>query len=248
MRFILLPIMLVTLFTQMYVFCGEHVVAIGAAVGASTSPYKDHDNDLVLLPTLNYEGRHAYIQGTSAGIHLLNNDRHQISIGASYSALHFDPDDTDSRPHKALDKRKSTVMADVSYALVTPLGRAKVTVSRDVLGRSDGYTADASFSVPITRNNFTIVPTLGVEWMSEKHADYYFGISRAESTRSGLRRHEVSSSVSPYISLESRYQINERWSAVGGVKVNALTGKAKDSPMVGRSVTVGGFVGMLFTF
>ena len=52
----------------------------------------------------------------------------------------------------------------------------------------------------------------------------------------------------PFAALEAKYVINSRWSVVAAVRVNVLTGSVKDSPMVGRSATVSGALGVQFTF
>ncbi len=226
----------------------DYGVTAGAGVSVSTSPYKDYDNAVTPLPLIMYDGDRFYAKGVSAGVHVFKDDTHTLSVGATYSGQQFEPGDTDSRPHQLLDKRKSTVMTDVSYSLTTRFGRATARVSRDVLGRSDGYTTDAGFSVPILREKFTIVPSVGVEWSSGKQAEYYYGVSSGESIRSGLNSHEVSSNFFPYLGLHAQYRITERWSAVAGTRLNVLTGDVKDSPMVDKSVTVSGFLGATFSF
>lgn len=226
----------------------EAGISVGAGVAVSTSPYESYDTVVLPMPLVMYDSDRLYLKGASAGVHILKNEKHTVSAGVSYFGHEFDPDDTDSAPHKKLDKRRSTLMADVSYALTTPVGIAKLKVAGDVLGKSDGFVADARFSVPILRDKLTVVPSAGVEWSSENQTDYYYGISRAESARSGLKQHEASAAFSPYLNVDVKYQLTDRWSAVAGANIRFLTGDIKDSPMTDKSVTVGGFLGALFTF
>ncbi len=223
-------------------------VTLGAAMSVKTSPYKDHKDSYLPTPLVLYDGPRFYAKGAGAGVYLFNNETHKISVGASYFGLWFDPDDTSNAPLKELDKRKSTLMGDLAYAVITPIGLGKMNVSRDLLGHSDGYVVDASWNVPFMREKYAVMPSIGVEWSSRKQADYYYGVSAHEAARSGLKQHTAKANFSPYVKVEGKYDFNECWSAVAGVSANFLTGSMKNSPMVGRSVVVGGFAGLGYTF
>lgn len=232
------------------VAAGGHALdlSLGAAMTVATSPYKKHDATYLPTPMIRYEADHLYVRNAGAGVYLFKNETHKIGLGVSYAGLHFDPDDTKDHQLKRLNKRKSTLMGDFSYEAITKIGIAKIKLSRDLLGHSDGYTVDAVFQVPLIRECYTIMPGVGVLWSSRKQSDYYFGVGRGESARSGVREYTAKANFSPYVKLEGKYDFNERWSAVGGVYVNFLTGSIKNSPMVGRSATVAGALGMQYKF
>lgn len=226
----------------------DNSISVGVAGSVGQSPYKKYDASWMIAPLVLHDSKYFYLQGTSGGFYLFNNGTHKISAGISYFGLEFDRHDTDNRQLKQLDSRRSTLMGEIGYSVVTPIGLASFELGRDLLGHSDGYVADASLGVPWITDRFTIMPTVGVTWSSRKQSDYYFGISRGESNRSGLKQHTAKANFSPYIEVEMKYNITERWSAVAGVNVNFLTGSVKNSPMVGRSATVGGFLGCAFKF
>lgn len=149
---------------------------------------------------------------------------------------------------RMLDKRRSTLMAGLSYSFVGAWGMIRSSVARDILGKSDGYAAEASYHLPIIREKLTVLPGAGVAWQSGKHSDYYFGVSREESARSGMRGYEADASFLPFVGVEAKYAVTERLSAVAAIRAELLTGSIKDSPMVGRSATVSGALGAQFTF
>lgn len=226
----------------------DNSISVGPVFSYTQSPYKSHDGSMMVAPLLLHDSRWFYLRGSAGGIHLFNNGTHKISAGVSYFGLNFDRHDTDNRRLRQLDNRRSTLMGEVSYTAITPIGLAKVKVARDVLGLSDGYLADASFGVPWITDRFTIMPSAGVTWSSRKQADYYYGISGREARRSGLKEHTATANFSPYLKLEAQYNFTERISAVAGADVQFLTSKVKDSPMVGRSSVFGGFIGGVFKF
>lgn len=222
--------------------------SLGAGVAASTSPYKSQDASLSAAPLVTYDSDRLYLRGTEAGVYIWKNEQHAIGAGVEYSWMNYDPDDSDDAGMKKLDKRRSTLMAGLSYSYTGAWGMIRAGLARDILGKSDGYVAEASYRLPIVREKLTVLPGAGVSWKSGKEADYYFGVSRGESARSGIKRYEAGAAVLPFVSVEAKYTITERWSAVAALKAELLTGSIKDSPMVGRSATVSGAIGAQFTF
>lgn len=241
--------LLATLFFT-FAAVGGHAVdlSLGAAMTAWTSPYKKHDALYMPAPMAKLETKYFYINNASTGLYLFKNENHKLALGVSYSGLYFDADDTSDAQLKRLDDRRSTMMGDISYEAITKAGLGRIKVSRDLLGHSDGYTVDATWMLPLIKKCYTIMPGVGVLWSSRKHSDYYFGVSRHESARSGIKTHTAKANFSPYAQLEGKFFVTENWSAVGGVYVNFLTGSVKKSPMAGRAVTVGGALGMQYSF
>ena len=81
-----------------------------------------------------------------------------------------------------------------------------------------------------------ITPMIGVTWSSSNFNDYYYGISAAESARSGLEEYEADSSVTPYARMVFDYSFNDHLSIWLEGSVRHLGSEVKDSPMVEDSV------------
>ncbi|MCC8164571.1 MAG: MipA/OmpV family protein [Planctomycetes bacterium] len=222
--------------------------SLGGGVAAATSPYKSHDANILVSPFASVAMGRVYLEPAAVGVHLVNNDTHTLGAEMTYSWFEFDPDDCDDGGMRRLDKRRSTLMAGLAYSVRGAWGMAKVRLSHDILGRSNGAVGEASYHVPVRVGRLDLVPGAGVTWSSEKQADYYFGVTRAESVRSGVQSHEAGSSLSPFVRLEAKYTLGQRWSVVASAEARLLTGSVKNSPMVGRSATVSGALGVLFTF
>ncbi len=231
---------------------GERVRAaefsIGAAMAVSTSPYTSHDAYFGAMPFASYEGGRVYLRASGAGVYLWKNERHGIGAEAWHFGLNFDPDDCDDEGMKALDRRRSTLMAGLSYRYTGSFGMLRVGVVRDILGKSDGYAAEASYHIPFTRGKLTLLPGVGASWQSGKHADYYFGVSRGEADRSGVHAYNAKGSFLPFVGVEAKYDITNRLSAVAAFRAELLTGSIRNSPMTGRACTVSGAVGIQFSF
>ncbi len=76
---------------------------------------------------------------------------------------------------------------------------------------------------------------IGVEWNSENQNDYYYGVSRKESSRSGLRGYNPNDSWNPYLELSANYNFAGNWSVYGTARYTRLSDEITDSPMVDKS-------------
>lgn len=104
--------------------------------------------------------------------------------------MYFKPGDSDSEQMRRLDKRKSTVMAGLSYVHNTPYGFLRTTIAGDTLDNSNGINWDLARLYRYTNGNLTLTPGIGVEWNSDNQNEYYYGVSRHESRRSGMRSYD----------------------------------------------------------
>ena len=93
-----------------------------------------------------------------------------------------------------------------------------------------------------------ITPMIGVTWSSSNFNDYYYGISAAESARSGLEEYEADSSVTPYARMVFDYSFNDHLSIWLEGSVRHLGSEVKDSPMVEDSVRLGFGGGVNWSF
>lgn len=107
-----------------------------------------------------------------------------------------------------LDDRKSTMMAGLSYAHFTQYGYLRTTLAGDTLDNSNGIVWDMAWLYRYTNGGLTVTPGIGVQWNSENQNEYYYGVSRKESARSGLRGYNPNDSWSPYLELSASYNFS----------------------------------------
>ena len=224
--------------------------AVGIGAKHASSPYKKYDdNDLVAIPAASYEKGKFFWYGTEAGVKVYRRNAHSIHVGVSWKAHEFSPKDTDDLQLQFLDKRKPTLMADVSYIYRGKIGIARVKASVDVLGRSDGMVLDASYRYPVVKaKKFQTLAGAGVEWANGMQNDYYYGVTQEEAQRSGLKAYKAENGLTPYLTVEAKYDISKRWSAFAVGKLSFLNGEVKDSHMVDKSTTYYIGAGLLYKF
>lgn len=209
--------------------------SVGAGVGIVESPYKQYDRDIYPLPVVTYEGDNFWFRGLGGGYYLWNDKADKLSIMAYYSPTYFKPGDSDDRQLRRLDKRKSTMMAGLSYVHNTEYGFLRTALSGDTLDNSNGIVWDLAWLYRYTNGALTLTPGIGMAWHSENYNDYYYGVSHNEANRSGLSSYDADDSWNPYLELAASYKFADDWSVYGTGRYTRLGDEIKDSPMVDKS-------------
>lgn len=108
--------------------------------------------------------------------------------------------------------------------------------------------SDVSWMKRFDVAGFGVTPQVGVLFTSEKFNDYYYGVSHAESKRSGLDAYSADAGVSPYFRLIGDYRISEKFSVYAEGTVRSLSKEIKDSPMVDGNIAYGFGAGVSYHF
>jgi outer membrane protein len=213
----------------------ESNFSLGAGVGMVESPYKQYDRKFYPVPVVTYESDDFWFRGLGGGYYLWNDEADKLSVFAAYSPWNFKPGDSDNNQLRQLDKRKSTAVAGLLYIHNTEYGFLRTSLATDVLDNSNGVVGDAAWLYRYTNGSLTLTPGIGVEWSSDNQNEYYYGISRAESRRSGLNSYDPDNGWSPYLELSVSYSLTDNWSVYGTGRYTHLSDEIKDSPMVDKS-------------
>lgn len=213
----------------------ESTLTLGAGVGVIDQPYKGYDSKAWLIPAVSYDGDSFWFRGLGGGYYLWNDAADTLSVMAYWSPMYFKPDDSNDHQLRRLDKRKSTMMAGVSWSHHTPYGFLRTSLAADVLDNSNGVVGDAAWLYRYVNGGFILTPGIGVEWSSQKQNDYYYGVSRRESARSGLERYKADNGWSPYLEISANYTFASNWGIYGTARYSRLSDEVKNSPMVDKS-------------
>ena len=226
----------------------ESKLTLGAGVGIVEHPYKQYDHDVYPVPVINYEGDNFWFRGLGGGYYLWNDGTDQLSVMGYWSPMYFKPGDSDNSQLRRLDKRKSTVMAGVSWMHHTQYGSLRTMLSGDTLDNSNGIVWDTAWVYRYTNGGLTLTPGIGVQWNSENQNQYYYGVSHHESAKSGLRSYDPNSSWNPYLELSANYRFAGSWSVYGTARYTRLSDEITDSPMVDKSWSGLLSTGITYTF
>lgn len=226
----------------------EDRFSLGAGVAVVENPYKQYDNDFWPVPVVNYEGDNFWFRGLGAGYYLWNDQTDKLSVMAYYLPQYFKPGDSDNRQLRRLDKRKSTMMAGFSYTHFTQYGFLRTSLAGDTLDNNNGILWDIAWLYRYTNGGLTLTPGIGAEWNSDNMNEYYYGVSRKESRRSGLDDYDPEDGWNPYVELTASYQLTDSWTVYGTGRYTHLSDEIKDSPMVDKSWSGLLSAGVTYTF
>ncbi|HAO0314655.1 TPA: MipA/OmpV family protein [Escherichia coli] len=212
----------------------EGSFTLGAGVGVNQHPWRGYGADTRLIPAVSYDGDTFWFRGLGGGVYLWDDASDTLSIAAWWAPVYFKPGDSDNRRLRLLDERKSTMMAGVTWSHHTPLGFLRTSIAGDALGNSHGGVWDVAWLYRYVKGGLTLTPGVGMVWNSRKQNDYYYGVSRHESLRSGLPRYEPGSSVTPYLEMSVNYRFEGGWGVYGSARYRHLSDEETGSPMVDK--------------
>ncbi|WP_341487236.1 MipA/OmpV family protein [Pararhizobium sp. A13] len=128
----------------------------------------------------------------------------------------------------------AVVGAQLSYEL----GPVEFYASVDkTIGGSDGLVGELGANVSHHYDRFILSAGASATIADDNHMESYFGVTAAQSARSGLRQYEASAGLKRFdVEASVTYMATENWVVRGQAGVGFLTGDAKDSPIVQNDV------------
>lgn len=106
----------------------------------------------------------------------------------------------------------------------------------------------ASWSKTVTPA-LRLATTLATTWGNGEHLQEYFGISPAQSARSGLAAYSPSAGLKDVrVGITLFYRLTPEWSLTGALTHSELVGDARNSPIVRETGTVSGVMAVGYSF
>ncbi|WP_312583542.1 MipA/OmpV family protein [Atlantibacter sp.] len=223
-------------------------IGIGVEGEAQFTPYKSYKTDYSAIPYLGYDNKIVYLDGTEAGVYLVNDDKNEFKARVWYLDVEYDPDNARQWAMRQLDTRHSTLMAGLSYQRITDIGAFRGEISGDTLNTSNGVMATLAWAGQIIVKPVTFYPQAGVDWYSEKLARYYYGVSERESMRSGLDSFSPHSAVAPWLAVAADWEVTRDVHFYLQPRITFLPSTIRHSPMVDDTVLTDIQSGLVWSF
>ena len=219
-------------------FLPEGGAAVGFTWKGERSPYRGASTSPDRLPLYLYEGRHAYLHGTRAGL--------KFESGAwrldTFLRYRFEGFTRDERPASTIGiepPREPGIDAGASVRRSTAWGTPYVELLRDASHRSRGTELRLGVWNEWRRGRLTLRPHLMLAWRDEKLNDYYYGVPGAYTAGSG---------VDLQLALYAAYSLNESWSLLGGLTATRRSSEITTSPIAQGGLQTEAFAGVLYDF
>ncbi|MFL9583286.1 MipA/OmpV family protein [Stenotrophomonas sp. AB1(2024)] len=211
--------------------------SIGVAASVRQSPYAGEGTRVRPVPLLTYEGERLFWRGLTGGVHLVQGDTFSLDAVLSGRFDGFDIKDLGRRELLAngvdparLDDRDDGLDAGITASWSSRAGEFKLSALADVTDASGGYEIAADYAYALTWGRTTVVPGVGVRWMSDDLVNYYHGTLDEEVAR-GVPRYQPGSAVVPQVSIAFTRPLGEKWRLMGGVDYKFLPNEITDSPL-----------------
>jgi outer membrane protein len=217
----------------------------GLGVGADIeqTPYKGYGAKATPIPLISFDDKWVRILGTTADLKVGTWDglnvafRGQYDIGDGYTGA-------DSSSLTGMHNRTGSFWYGPALSWDTKFG----TLSGDfLLGGNKGEQAHVNFSKSFHYGAFSVEPHAGVEWLSAKDTDYYYGVMPDE-VRTGRPEYDGKSTYDESVGTGFNYRLTRRQSVLLDVSVKHLGSGITDSPLVSKRYVPQARIGYLFQF
>lgn len=191
-----------------------------------------------------------FFRGTTLGANLVSVNGPRPGDGLRIGPLiryGFGRDEGDNEALRGLGDIDAAIELGVFARYSAGSWLADLQVAKDVAGGHEGVLVDAGIGwrqalSPRWRTTVRAHAT----WADETHMQNVFGISAAQSARSGLRRHEAGGGFKDVgLSASLSYALTENWLLIGRAGYSRLLGDAADSPIVADKGSADQLSGML---
>lgn len=216
---------------------------LGVGAGIEQAPYKGYGTKYTPIPLISFDNKWVHAFGTAVDLKIGKWSnvslalRGQYAIGDGYKASH-------APILSGMQNRNGAFWYGPALAWHTAYG----TLSGDFLeGGNKGQKATIDFSKTFEYGKFEFEPHAGVDWLSSKYVDYYFGV-RSSEARAG--RPEYAGKATYDISVGTRidYKFTRHQILILDVGVAHLGSGITDSPLVGKRYIPQARVGYLYEF
>lgn len=220
---------------------------LGIAAVNYGSPYKGVASENLLLPWISYRGDRLSLNGLDISYQLYQRENFNIAFKLAPAASYLDPNKSRDEAVSKLDKRQFTALGGAELKYQFNAYFIKANLLRDVTGKHNGISSSASIGRAFQTAGIILVPEIGLHYWDSKISNYYYGVSSAESERSGLTEFQSSAKFR----VQSGLTVFKQLSPNNKIFFNTSFGRfigAYDSPVLNKNTMYTGLVGWSYTF
>ncbi|MBB3169397.1 MipA/OmpV family protein [Simiduia aestuariiviva] len=206
----------------------QGVWAAGLTARAQTSPYISESARADFLPELYYQGEQWYLAGTRAGWKREINDGLMLDAFSRYRFGGYTEDQASE-----LDgmRRTGTLEAGVELSQPTAVGEWRIGASADTLNRHQGWSAHVEWRTDWQWQDWTLIPSVAVEYDNAEVNDYFYGVRSAEA-QPDRPAYEADASTQLRFGIEAWTRLGRSHLLGLGVSHTRLSDTIADSPIV----------------
>ena len=216
------------------VFGKAGILGLGVGVISNTSPYRGAKSwNFQPIPAISYIGDRIQILGLTARCGILDWNNFALAATASYRFGAYR--EKDSSYLQGMGNRKDTVLGGLALQYKLPEGfKLSAGYEHDLLDRTDGGTGHIDLGKAFQQNLLTISPKISLNWLTDKLADYEYGVSAAQA-RTDRPDYHPGDAVNLEVGVTLFRELYKNWQIIFSSSVVFLPSNLKDSPIVDQS-------------
>ena len=218
--------------------------SIGIGVASRGAVYEGESARSIPFPLVGYEGERFYLQGTSIGYRLVQNDSFTLKAHVSAKLNSIAAGDFGRKElavrginRNLLEDRDIGADAGMTASWKTAGGTFEADVRADITNTSDGYQASLDYGFPFPVRDAIITPGVGVTLYSSDLANYYYG-TLPEEIKRGVVDYKPGSATVPHAGISAILPFASKWTFISSVTVEFLPSEITDSPLVDKDSDV----------
>jgi outer membrane protein len=216
---------------------------LGGGVSIGASPYRGYGSKVEPFPLVYFEDKWVRLLGTTIDLKLGNWDGVSVALRGKFD-LGDGYRQSDAPILNGMENRNGAFWYGPALAWRSAFG----TLSADyLLGGNKGQRAGLDYSKTFHIDSFSLTPHVGVEWLSNKYVDYYYGV-RSSEARPGRPAYSGRASWNTSLGTRVDYNLTKHQRLLLDVGVSHLGGGITDSPLVGRRYVPDVAVGYIYQF
>jgi outer membrane protein len=216
---------------------------LGVGAGIEQSPYKNGKTRFSPVPLVFLDNKWVHAFGTTVDLKIGTWSNVSLALRGKF-AIGDGYKQSDAPILNGMQDRNGAFWYGPALAWRTGFG----TLSGDFLaGGNKGEMANIDFGKSFDYGNFSFEPHAGVEWLSSKYVDYYYGVRQSE-VRAGRPAYTGKSTWDMSVGTRVDYRFTRHQGVIFDIGVSHLGSGITDSPLVGKRVIPQLKIGYLYQF
>jgi len=202
---------------------------LGVGVGIGESPYKGYGSQVDPLPLVYFDDKWIHVFGTTVDLKIGSWSGVSVTLRGKYD-IGDGYKQSDAPILNGMEDRNGAFWYGPALSWRTAFG----TLSGDyLLGGNKGERAGLDYSKSFDLGHFSITPHVGVDWLSSKYVNYYYGV-RPNEARPGRPAYAGTANWDTSLGTRVDYDLTKHQQLLLDVGVSHLGSGITDSPLVGK--------------
>ncbi|RDK03200.1 MipA/OmpV family protein [Paraburkholderia lacunae] len=216
---------------------------LGVGAGVAASPYKNGKTKFSPIPLITFDNKWVHALGTTVDLKIGKWQNVSVALRGVF-AIGDGYNNSDAPILNGMENRRGAFWYGPALAWKTAFG----TLSGDyLLGGNKGQRAKIDFSKSFDYGNFSFEPHAGVEWLSSKYVNYYYGV-RPSEVRAGRPAYTGRAAYEMSIGTRVDYKFTPHQMVILDVGVAHFSSGITNSPIVGRQYIPEARIGYVYQF